>query len=75
MFVSVKYKIDETHFGERSYTYHTELPLHNGELVIAPTARNPKQIAVVCGIKMPQPSFACREITEMAPKGEAEKDA
>ena len=42
--------------------------LVQGDLVIAPTAKNPRQRALVKEINLPKPAFVCREITEYDPE-------
>lgn len=71
MYTSVKYKQDDSHFSERSYTYHTELSLKLGDHVIAPTPKNQLQEAIVVGVNLPEPPFKCKSIVEYATKEDA----
>lgn len=64
MFVKVMYLKDSGYYSGRSYAYSTNLPLVQGDLVIAPTAKNDRQRALVNEVNVPAPPFACREITE-----------
>lgn len=72
MFVSVKYKVAEHQYGEKSYTYQTELPLKLGDKVVANTPKNPMQEALVVGVNMPEPPFKCKAITEYVPEVSAD---
>lgn len=64
MYVSVKYRQSDNAWGYKSYTYQTDLPLKVGERVVAPTYNNPEQEAIVCGVRMPEPPFECKAITQ-----------
>lgn len=64
MYVSVKYEQDGK-WGTREYTYYSKLNLFPGQAVIAPTANNPKQLAIVTKANLPEPTFKCKEITEL----------
>lgn len=64
MYVSVCYYKEEFDaYGGRDYSYTTELPLNVGDKVIAPTVKNPEQRAMVTAVDIPEPPFACKEIT------------
>ena len=71
IYVQVKYW-KSGFYGGAEYTYKTALPLATNDKVIAPTAKEPRQRAIVmlCGVE--KPAFACREITEYDPEGEVE---
>lgn len=72
MFTSVKYKTSDTPtYSEKSYTYHTELPVKLGDHVIAPTPKNQLQEAIVVGVNLPEPPFKCKSIVEFAAKENA----
>lgn len=64
MFVKVCYW-NEAYDGYsgRDYAYTTSLPLKVGDKVIAPTAKNAEQRAMVTAVDLPKPPFACKEIT------------
>ncbi len=49
-------------YAGRPYTYETDLDLHVGSKVIAPTVKNPMQRAIVNAINLPNPTFQCRKI-------------
>lgn len=68
MFVKVMYLKDNGYYSGGGYAYSTKLPLVQGDLVIAPTAKNPRQRALVKEINLPKPTFVCREITEYDPE-------
>lgn len=68
MFVKVMYLKDNGYYSGSGYAYSTKLPLVQGDLVIAPTAKNPRQRALVKEINLPKPAFVCREITEYDPE-------
>lgn len=70
MYVAVKYYKGGGFYAGREYVYHTELLLCEGDKVIAPTAREERQRAIVTDICIDQPGFQCREITEYDPEGE-----
>ena len=57
-------------YGGNHYTYKTALPLAPADKVIAPTAKEPRQRAIVKEINVPAPSFPCKEITEYDPEQE-----
>lgn len=47
------------------YRYSTNLPLVAGDVVLAPTAKQPAGArAIVVETFLPAPSFRCKEITE-----------
>lgn len=64
MYVAVKYEQDGK-WSNKEYTYKTDLNLCEGVAVIAPTAKNPKQLAIISRINLPEPTFKCKEITEL----------
>lgn len=68
MFVKVMYLKENGYYSGCGYAYSTKLPLVQGDLVIAPTAKNPRQRALVKEINLPKPAFVCREITEYDPE-------
>ena len=70
MYVAVKYYKGGGVYAGAKYGYHTDLPLQEGDKVIAPTARAPRQRAIVTDIFIEPPGFQCREITEYDPEGE-----
>ena len=70
MYVAVKYYKGGGVYAGANYGYHTELHLQEGDKVIAPTARTPRQRAIVTAIFIEPPGFQCREITEYDPEGE-----
>ena len=47
MFVKVMYLKENGYYSGGGYAYSTKLPLVQGDLVIAPTAKNPRQRALV----------------------------
>ena len=66
MFVSVVYFHPEYEgYSGKAYTYQTALPLTVGAKVIAPTAKNPDQRALVTMVDVDKPPFECREIVRM----------
>ena len=68
MFVKVKcYKGGGAYFGGE-YCYETSLPLETGDQVIAPTAREARQRAIVTAVKVGKPPFPCKSITEYDPE-------
>lgn len=72
MYVKVQYYKGNGIYGGAAYTYETKLALEQTDKVIAPTAKEPRQRAIVtlCGVD--KPAFACKEITEYDPEGEVE---
>lgn len=72
MYINVKYKVDDHHYSDKSYTYHTELPAKLGDKVVAPTPKNPMQEALVVGVNMPEPPFKCKSIVEFVPEVSAD---
>ena len=55
MIVKVKYYKGEINgYAGRDYTYRTSLPLQVGDHVIAPTAKEPNQRAIVTEINLPE---------------------
>ena len=69
MYVRVQYYKETGFYAGGRYTYRTDLFLNEGDKVIAPTVGNPRQRAVVTDLDVPEPSFACKEITEYDPEG------
>lgn len=67
--VSVKYW-KSGFYGGSEYAYKTALPLAPNDKVIAPTAKEPRQRAIVTKINVAAPSFPCKEITEYDPEME-----
>lgn len=67
MYVSVFYREDasEGYRAGRAYTYETDLPLKPLDKVIAPTAKNPEQRAMVVDIDLPEPPFPCKKVEKM----------
>lgn len=68
-FVEVVYD-DSNGVSKKSYTYRTMLDLRLGQKVICPTYRNPRQVATVTAVNCLEPSFACKEITEIVAETE-----
>lgn len=73
MYVKVMYYKDESNgYGGREYTYTTLLALKEGDKVIAPTAKEPRQKALVTEINVPVEEIdeawrdKLKEITEVA---------
>lgn len=58
------YKGEINGYMGREYTYRTDLPLKEGDRVIAPTAKDPVQRAIVTQVNLPEstidPSWAER---------------
>lgn len=71
-YVEVKYLNSDGTQSARAYTYFSNLDLKLKQKVYAPTARNPKQEAMVVAVNCPEPPFPCKEITEIMPE-EAEE--
>lgn len=69
-YYEVQYKQGDNAWSERAYTYFSKLDLLLGQRVYAPTYKNPKQEARVFAVNVPEPSFTCKEITEVMPEGE-----
>lgn len=69
IYVSVKYW-KSGFYGGAEYTYKTALPLAPNDKVIAATAKEPRQRAIVTKINVPAPSFPCKEIAEYDPEME-----
>lgn len=69
IYVTVQY-YKGGYYGGAHYTYKTALPLAPEDKVIAPTAKEPRQRAIVKAINVPAPSFPCKEITEYDPEQE-----
>ena len=67
MYVNVQYYKGAGFYSGRPYVYRTELPLEVGDKVIAPTAKEPRQRAIVTEVQVAAPVFECREITEYDP--------
>ena len=72
MYISVKYKVADHQYGEKSYTYTTNLDVKLGDKVVAPTPKNALQEALVVGVNMPEPPFKCKSIVEFAPEVSAD---
>ena len=72
-FYEVVYKQGEVGWSGRTYTYYSDLELSLKQKVYAPTYKNPRQEAMVVAVNVPDPGFACKEITEIIP--EEENDA
>lgn len=70
MYVAVRYYKGNGIYAGPRYVYHTGLLLIKGDKVIAPTAREERQRAIVTEVCVEPPDFACREITEYDPQGE-----
>lgn len=70
MYVKVQYYKGNGFYAGGRYVYITRLPLETGDKVIAPTAREERQRAIVTDVMVEPPDFACREITEYDPQGE-----
>lgn len=70
MYVAVRYYKGNGIYAGREYGYHTGMLLVEGDKVIAPTAKEPRQRAIVTRICIDPPGFACKEITEYDPEGE-----
>ena len=70
MYVNVKYYKGNGVYSGARYTYMTGLPLEVGDKVIAPTANELRQRAVVTDVFVEPPAFRCREITEYDSEGE-----
>ncbi len=71
MFITVFYHDDVLNGYKtgRAYTYDTQLPLKVGDKVIAPTAKNPEQRAIVAEVDVPTPPFVCKVIEKYDEKG------
>lgn len=72
MYVKVQYYKGNGIYGGAAYSYETKLALEPMDKVIAPTATEPRQRAIVtiCGVD--KPAFACKEITEYDLESEVE---
>ena len=64
MYVAVKYEQDGK-WSNKEYTYKTDLNLCEGMAVIAPTANNQKQVAIVSKTNLQEPTFKCKEIADL----------
>lgn len=69
MFVKVKYYKGGGAYYGGEYCYETSLPLEAGDQVIAPTAREERQRAIVTAVNAAKPPFPCKTITEYDPEG------
>lgn len=47
----------------RTYVYHTDLPLKNGDKVMLPVKNEEPKRGMVVMTDLPKPEFPCREIT------------
>lgn len=70
MYVAVKYYKGNGIYAGREYVYHSDILLCVGDKVIAPTAKEARQRAIVTDICIDAPGFRCREIEEFDPEGE-----
>ena len=71
MFVTVRYyKPLIGAYAGNDYTYETQMALVRGDKVIAPTAKEPRNRAIVTAVNVEAPEFACKEITEYDDKAE-----
>ena len=59
MFISVQYFSD----SRQNYTYICKRSIKVGDFVVVPV-RNGKTVAKVTGVKIPTPSFECKEIVK-----------
>ena len=65
MFIGVKYVSSDGEIKDREYTYYTELEVEENEYVNAPVGPSDTlKRAIVTSVDLPEPSFACKEITE-----------
>ena len=69
-FYEIKYLNPDGTQSARSYTYFSRKDLSLGQKVVAPTFKNERQVGVVFAVNVPEPTFKCREITEIVPEGE-----
>lgn len=70
MYVKVQYYKSGGFYAGGRYAYLTRLPLEIGDKVIAPTAKEERQKAIVTDVCVEPPAFPCREITEYDPDAE-----
>ena len=66
MYVSVRYWNPMANaYASSPFTYMTNMELVAGDVVLAPTAKQPAGArAIVVETHLPAPSFRCKEITE-----------
>ena len=70
MYVKVQYYKGGGFYSGGHYAYLTKLPLEVGDKVIAPTAKEPRQRAIVTQVCVEPPAFECRVIEEYDPDAE-----
>jgi formylmethanofuran dehydrogenase subunit D len=62
MFASVKFREGDS----RTYTYACDLPVKPGDRVTVDT-KDGQKVVVVAEVDLPEPAFACKPITGIAP--------